>query len=333
MRTNITSKINNIKIPQSRRIFYSFLIAFIFWFFIKSEDSYLVTQKIPLVARNLQEQKTYKEEVPDYIFVTMKGSGRSFIWLTFFENFYDDYKAILDLSSIADEYNFDLNNYYRDNPTKIVLPTSLDLEFIEVVSPRNIVINLDQYLVKKVPIKSQFLVSTEAGYVQVGNPLFSPDSISIGGPQEVVKNIEFVNTKNDTFFKLNASVKNEFPIINPNKLVDFDPKKVEGYINIQPISETIVTSIPVNLINKPNDVEVFVNPSTVSLTIIGGLDQVANTLPEDILVTIDFREWRPEKQFYSPKIDIPNNLFKWENLSPNNLEILVVDREEPIKDN
>jgi len=333
MKTNITSKINNIKIPQSRRIFYSFLIAFIFWFFIKSEDSYLVTQKIPLVARNLQEQKTYKEEVPDYIFVTMKGSGRSFIWLTFFENFYDDYKAILDLSSIADEYNFDLNNYYRDNPTKIVLPTSLDLEFIEVVSPRNIVINLDQYLVKKVPIKSQFLVSTEAGYVQVGNPLFSPDSISIGGPQEVVKNIEFVNTKNDTFFKLNASVKNEFPIINPNKLVDFDPKKVEGYINIQPISETIVTSIPVNLINKPNDVEVFVNPSTVSLTIIGGLDQVANTLPEDILVTIDFREWRPEKQFYSPKIDIPNNLFKWENLSPNNLEILVVDREEPIKDN
>ena len=333
MKTNITSKINNIKIPQSRRIFYSFLIAFIFWFFIKSEDSYLVTQKIPLVARNLQEQKTYKEEVPDYIFVTMKGSGRSFIWLTFFENFYDDYKAIIDLSSIADEYNFDLNNYYRDNPTKIVLPTSLDLEFIEVVSPRNIVINLDQYLVKKVPIKSQFLVSTEAGYVQVGNPLFSPDSISIGGPQEVVKNIEFVNTKNDTFFKLNASVKNEFPIINPNKLVDFDPKKVEGYINIQPISETIVTSIPVNLINKPNDVEVFVNPSTVSLTIIGGLDQVANTLPEDILVTIDFREWRPEKQFYSPKIDIPNNLFKWENLSPNNLEILVVDREEPIKDN
>ena len=333
MKTNITSKINNIKIPQSRRIFYSFLIAFIFWFFIKSEDSYLVTQKIPLVARNLQEQKTYKEEVPDYIFVTMKGSGRSFIWLTFFENFYDDYKAILDLSSIADEYNFDLNNYYRDNPTKIVLPTSLDLEFIEVVSPRNIVINLDQYLVKKVPIKSQFLVSTEAGYVQVGSPLFSPDSISIGGPQEVVKNIEFVNTKNDTFFKLNASVKNEFPIINPNKLVDFDPKKVEGYINIQPISETIVSSIPVNLINKPNDVEVFVNPSTVSLTIIGGLDQVANTLPEDILVTIDFREWRPEKQFYSPKIDIPNNLFKWENLSPNNLEILVVDREEPIKDN
>ena len=333
MKTNITSKINNIKIPQSRRIFYSFLIAFIFWFFIKSEDNYLVSQKIPLVARNLQEQKTYKEEVPDHIIVTMRGSGRSFIWLTLFENFYDDYRAILDLSSIADEYNFDLNNYYRENPTKIVLPTSLDLEFIEVVSPRNIIINLDQYLVKKVPIKSQLLVSTEPGYVQVGDPLFSPDSISIGGPQEIVNDIEFVKTEKDTFLNLNVSVEDDLFIINPSKLVDFDPKKVGGYINIQPISETIITSIPVNLINKPNNVEVFVNPSTVSLTIVGGLNQVANTLPQDILVTIDFRDWRPDKQFYSPKIDIPNNLFKWENLSPNNLEILVVDREEPIKEN
>jgi len=333
MKTNITSKINNIKIPQSRRIFYSFLIAFIFWFFIKSEDNYLVSQKIPLVARNLQEQKTYKEEVPDHIIVTMRGSGRSFIWLTLFENFYDDYRAILDLSSIADEYNFDLNNYYRENPTKIVLPTSLDLEFIEVVSPRNIIINLDQYLVKKVPIKSQLLVSTEPGYVQVGDPLFSPDSISIGGPQEIVNGIEFVKTEKDTFLNLNVSLEDDLFIINPNKLVDFDPKKVGGYINIQPISETIITSIPVNLINKPNNVEVFVNPSTVSLTIVGGLNQVANTLPQDILVTIDFRDWRPDKQFYSPKIDIPNNLFKWENLSPNNLEILVVDREEPIKEN
>jgi len=330
MKTNITKKINNIKIPQSKRIFYSFLIAFIFWFFIKSEDSYLVTQKIPLVARNLQEQKTYKEEVPDHIVVTMRGSGRSFIWLTMFENFYDDYKAIIDLSSIADEYNFDLNNYYRENPTKIVLPTSLDLEFIEVVSPRNIIINLDQYLVKKVPIKSQLIISTDPGYVQVGNPLFSPDSVSIGGPQEVVNSIEFVKTEKDTFLNLNVSLEDDLLIINPNKLVDFDPKKVEGYINVQPISETIITSIPVNLINKPNDVEVFVNPSTVSLTIIGGLNQVANTLPEDILVTIDFRDWRPDKQFYSPKIIIPNNLFKWENLSPNNLEILVVDREKPI---
>ena len=295
-----------------------------FWFFIKSEDTYSVTTSIPLVARNLQEQKTYKEEVPESIIVSLKGSGRAFIWLRFFDNFYEDYKAVIDLSSIADEYNFELDQYYKNNPEKIVLPTSLDLEFVEVISPRNIKINLDQYLVKKVPIMSEIMVTTSAGYIQVGE-VFSPDSISIGGPQEIVDTIDFVKTQKDTLVDLVSSVESEFLIINPDRVVDFDPKKVKGFINIQPISETIVTGIPVKLINKPNDINVFVNPATVSLTIVGGLDQIAKIGSTDIEVLINFeKSWSADKQFYSPEVKIPDSILEWKDLSPNNLEILVI---------
>ncbi|MDG1268969.1 MAG: CdaR family protein [Candidatus Marinimicrobia bacterium] len=310
---------------QIKRLLYSFVIAFIFWFFIKSEDTYSVTTSIPLVARNLQEQKTYKEEVPESIIVTLKGSGRAFIWLRFFDNFYEDYKAVIDLSSIADEYNFELDQYYKNNPEKIVLPESLELEFVEVISPRSIKINLDQYLVKKVPIKSEVIVSTAPGYIQVGEEVFSPDSISIGGPQEIVDTINFVKTQKDTLVNLVSSIESEFLIINPDRVVDFDPKKVEGFINIQPISETIVTGIPVKLINKPNDINVFVNPATVSLTIVGGLDQIASIVSTDIEVLINFeKSWSPDKQFYSPEVRIPDSILEWKDLSPNNLEILVI---------
>ena len=209
----------------------------------------------------------------------------------------------------------------------------MGLQFVEVVSPKNIVINLDQYLVKKVPIQSQVFISTESGYIQVGDENFIPNSINIGGPQEIVNSIKFVKTQKDTLLNLMASIEKELSIINPNKLVDFDPKKVQGYINIQPITEENVTSIPVQLLNKPDDVEVFVKPNQVSLTVVGGLDAVANILPEDIVVTIDFKDWNVKKQFYSPSVKIPDSISKWENLTPNNLEILVVDREEPIKEN
>jgi hypothetical protein len=114
-------------------------------------------------------------------------------------------------------------------------------------------------------------------------------------------------------------------ILNPDKLVDFDPKKVQGFIDVQPISETIVTGIPVKLINKPNDINVFVNPATVSLTIVGGLNQIASIISTDIEVFIDFeKSWTPEKQFYSPKVKIPDSIMEWKDLSPNNLEILVI---------
>ena len=313
-----------INTTKFKRIAYSFVIAFVFWFFIKSEESYTVNVDIPLVARNLQEQKTYKEEVPESIFVTLKGSGRSFIWLRLFSNFYsDDFKSVIDLSSITDEYNFQLDSYYKENPEKIVLPSSLDLEFVEVLSPRNIQIKLQRYMVKKVPIQSQILVSTEPGYIALEG-VFTPDSISIGGPEEAVNDIDFVYTEKDTLSNLVASLNGSWTIVNPNKLVSFDPKKVDGLINVQPISETIVTSIPVQLINKPADVNVFVNPATVSLTIVGGLEQIANIVPEDIDVIINFDYWNSDKQFYSPSIKLPEYLIEWKDLSPNNLEILVI---------
>ena len=313
-----------INTTKFKRIAYSFVIAFVFWFFIKSEDTYTVNLDIPLVARNLQEQKTYKEEVPESIFVTLKGTGRSFIWLRVFNNFYgDDFKAVIDLSSITDEYNFELDSYYKENPEKIVLPSSLDLQFVEVLNPRNVQIKLQRYMVKKVPIESQILVSTEPGYIALGGQ-FSPDSISIGGPEEAVNKIDFVFTEKDTLLDLIASVNGNWSILNPNKLVSFDPKKVDALIDVQPISETIVTGIPVELINKPNDVNVFVNPATVSLTIVGGLKQITNILPEDIDVIIDFDLWNSEKQFYSPTIKLPDYLIEWKDLSPNNLEILVI---------
>ena len=313
-----------INTSKFKRIAYSFVIAFIFWFFIKSEDTYTVNLDIPLVARNLQEQKTYKEEVPESIFVTLKGTGRSFIWLRVFNNFYgDDFKAVIDLSSITDEYNFELDSYYKENPEKIVLPSSLDLQFVEVLNPRNVQIKLQRYMVKKVPIESQILASTEPGYIAVGGQ-FSPDSISIGGPEEAVNEIDFVFTEKDTLLGLIASVNGNWSILNPNKLVSFDPKKVDAFIDVQPISETIITGIPVELVNKPNDVNVFVNPATVSLTIVGGLKQITNILPEDIDVIIDFDLWNSEKQFYSPTIKLPDYLIEWKDLSPNNLEILVI---------
>ena len=313
-----------INTTKFKRIAYSFVIAFVFWFFIKSEDTYTVNLDIPLVARNLQEQKTYKEEVPESIFVTLKGTGRSFIWLRVFNNFYgDDFKAVIDLSSITDEYNFELDSYYKENPEKIVLPSSLDLQFVEVLNPRNVQIKLQRYMVKKVPIESQILVFTEPGYIALSEQ-FSPDSISIGGPEEAVNQIDFVLTEKDTLIDLVASLNGNWSILNPNKLVSFDPKKVNALIDVQPISETIITGIPVELINKPNDVNVFVNPATVSLTIVGGLKQITNILPEDIDVIIDFDLWNSEKQFYSPTIKLPDYLIEWKDLSPNNLEILVI---------
>ena len=36
------------------------------------------------------------------------------------------------------------------------------------------------------------------------------------------------------------------------------------------------------------------------------------------------KSWKVDKQFYSPEIKIPDTIMEWKDLSPNNLEILVI---------
>ena len=64
----------------------------------------------------------------------------------------------------------------------------------------------------------------------------------IGGPEEAVNDIDFVLTEKDTLTGLISSINGSWIILNPNKLVSFDPKKIDGLVNVQPISETIFSA-------------------------------------------------------------------------------------------
>ena len=49
-------------------------------------------------------------------------------------------------------FSFISNIIDDENPENIVLLSSLDLQFVEVLNPRNVQIKLQRYMVKKVPI-------------------------------------------------------------------------------------------------------------------------------------------------------------------------------------
>ena len=73
--------------------------------------------------------------------------------------------------------------------------------------------------------------------------------------------------------------------------------------------------------NIPEKIRVFPSPQTVSLTVIGGVNQISNLNPTDIKVIVDFNDWSHLKQFYEPKVSIPKNLLDWRDISPKNVEI------------
>ncbi len=307
--------------------FGAFGLAVLLWVFVVSDNQYSMVLNIPIEARNLSAKKALKEEVPEFAQVRFSGTGRALFKAMLLKDFFEDYKLVLDLNRISEEYDFNLNEYFKEYPQKVVLPPSLELSYIEVVYPSDVHISLDEYLVKTVPIIPDILVNTVSGYVQVDKIHLSPAEIDIAGPKELMQSIQSVNTVRDTIQNASAPVDKTILIEKERKIIEYSLDEVQIAIDVQAISERIITEVPVKIVNVNPRYRVFVNPRTVSLTLIGGVNRISEIYPEDIFIYIDFdKSWNTTKQFYSPTVVMPNDILEWRDLSPRNVE-LVVTRE------
>jgi len=310
-----TSFFKNIAFPVG-----AFFLAMLLWLFVISGDQYTMMLDLPIEARNLNSQKTYLEEVPGYASVILKGKGRDLFKSYILKN-YSEFKLVLDLDGISQEYEFILNDYFEENPRKVVIPPSYNVSFIEVVYPNRIKIRLDEVMEKRVPVISNIWSMVKDGYTQIGNTQFDPDSLTITGPRVELDKINEVYTARDTLLNLTKSNKGIIDLISQNRLINYSQKNVNYTFNIQQISERIIVDIPVKVINKVKGIRVFPSPQTVSLTVVGGVAQIADIRPIDISVIVDFKSWKLEKNFYTPKISVPFNILNWKDLSPRTIEL------------
>ena len=132
--------------------FGAFGLAVLLWLFVVSENEHTLTVEIPIEARNLPAKHALKEEVPKFAKVNLKGTGRGLFKTIILKNFISDFKLILDLERISEEYVFILNEYFERYPQKVVIPSNFEVSYIEVVYPSSINISLDEYKEKNINV-------------------------------------------------------------------------------------------------------------------------------------------------------------------------------------
>ena len=295
-------------------------LALLLWIFVVSQNEYTIILDLPIEARNLNVQKAHKEEVPPSASVRLRGTGRDLFKSLLLKNF-GGFKLVLDLEGISKEYEFVLNDYFEKFPQKVVLPLNYNLSFVEVVYPNRIKISLDDYSSKSVPIISNLHIKPAPGFLLVGNQIIRPEKIDIAGPKKELALINHIETIYDTINGLTSFYSGEIKLQSLGRLIKYSTNNVEISLDIQNISERIIADVPVIVVNIPDKIRVFPSPQTVSLTVIGGVNQISNLNPTDIKVIVDFNDWSHLKQFYEPKVSIPKNLLDWRDISPKNVEI------------
>ena len=300
-------------------LFFSALL----WLFVISERTYSYVIEVPIEIRNIKEGKTLKRPVPLSANVRFQATGGAFLKTLLLKPFYD-FKLVLDLERISTDYDFYLNDYYEKHSQKVVIPAAFDLKFVEVIWPESVQISMGDYDKKTVRVVPDLNVFPASGFIQVGTIEVTPESIELSGSKEIIRSVDSVHTEVREFLNPDVPIHATIPLnLDFEGVVESSHPDVDVFINIQGIGERIISEVPVKVLNRPEGYRVFPNPSTVSLTVTGGVDFISGLEPSDIEVTIDYRSKQKNQMYYQPTVRVPEDVLEWEDLSPQNIEVAV----------
>ena len=304
--------------------FGAFILAISLWLFVISNNTYNMVLDMPIEARNLSAQHALNKEVPKVARVRLKGKGRSLFKTYILKSFFSSFKLVIDLERISQEYSFILNDYFERYPQKISIPSNFDVQYVEIVYPNSIQISLDEYKEKIVDVVVNANISPAPGYTLVGNSQIIPRKVKIAGPKDIIEKINTVNTIEYVLNEIDNEIQTKMILKNITEdIIELTPKEVLFKQKIEVISERIISEIPVQLKNAIDEVQVFLSPQTVSLTVVGGIDFISSLNPKDININVDFSKWKSSVKFYPIQVETPNDIIKWMDLSPQNIELIV----------
>jgi YbbR domain-containing protein len=291
----------------------SFIFALAIWIYVSLSQSYSLDLTIPLEIKTGKSQ-ALTEDIPSDIDLTIKGKGWDLLSVLISR----DLKYTLDLSKIKKDSKIATEQLIGE---RLNLKPELSLAS---VNPDTIDVQFDRILEKTVPIRNNIKVNLREGYGIVGKPKLTPDSIRISGAASIVSRVKFIPTETRIFDEVNNSITGTIALKDtlPNTL-KYDIRFVDFRYNIQLSAEKTIEEVVVGVSDVPEDKEVLLIPPKVSVSVRGGVDQLAKIAPSDISATVSFETIEVDTLgFVVPEIAIPDetNLLKSE---PQKLQYII----------
>ena len=277
----------------------SFIFSVFIWLYINLSQNYVIDLSVPLNVK-LSTRQALGSELPASIDITVKGRGWDLISLRLSKN---------------PSYNLDLTNYKRDTKLSTLQEMRNLLNIPNTISvinifPDTLEITFDNLTEKMVKVKNNITVIPKEGYVVIGNPRITPDSLRITGATSVLSRIKYLPTEYAMLDNINSNITKTVKIKDTlHSIIRIEPKQVTVAFNIELAAEKELDGVNVLITGVPEDKDVVIIPSKIKLTFRGGIEQLSNISGEKISVQVDFKSIEKDSTGYvTPNIEMPDNL-------------------------
>lgn len=306
-------------------------LAILLWFFSISTSRFEADVSFPLEIRNIRAGKTLSEEAPRTATLRFRGTGRALAKL-FLLKPVSELKVVLDLDRVQRRHVFYLNDYLRSNPQRIVIAIvgmKENLDFVEVVRPDSIPIVLGDYTEKSVAVRPQVTIDIASGHTQVGPLVITPARVTVRGVVEAVASVDIIRTMRQSYQDVTSALEFTVGLLHPDpgKVLDISPVNVTIRADVQSLGERRLENVRVRIINAPANLNVFVSPSTLAITVIGGVNLLTEEDSTLVQLIVDYRaQFSSTDPFVEPQVTLHPYLVRSSDVVPRKLELISTRR-------
>jgi len=294
----------------------SFVFGLALWMYINLNSSYSIDLIIPVEIQSSKSQ-ALSEEIPNSIDVTVRGKGWDLISLMISK----DLKYSLDISKLKKDTRIISEQFVNER-----LNLQPNLSVIKI-NPDTISISFDKVSGKTIPVKNNIVVNLREGYSIIGDPVLTPDSVSITGSSYLVNKIKSIQTESKYFNNVNSDIAGVIKLKDTlSNIIKINPSQISFYYKVELSAEKSFEDVAVNIINIPEDKEVLLIPPKVSLSVRGGVEQLSQISMSDINVNVEFNLIESDTLgFIIPEVNIPEelNLLK---IEPQKLQYIIKNK-------
>lgn len=298
-----------------------FLLSLVFasalWLYISLNLSYSLDVSIPIEILTTKSQ-ALTEEIPNTIDVKVKGKGWDLLNILISK----DLKYSLDISKLKKDSKIITEQFVNER-----LNLQQSVSILEI-NPDTISINFDKVFEKLVPLKNNIVLNLKEGYSIVGNPVLIPDSVKLQGASYLLNKIKFIPTEAKVINNVNSDIQGVVNIKDTlSNLIKVDLKQVNFRYKIQLSAEKNLEDLLINVLNVPLDKEVLLIPPKLNVSLRGGVEQLSQISPSDVIVNVEFGKLENDTLgFVIPDLIIPNetSLLK---IEPQKLQYIIKSKQ------
>ncbi len=258
------------------------VIGVFVWMFAKGEEVADRTFQIPLVLRNMPEEVTTVERPVETVEVVLTGDNSELFKL----GLWGEPRAVVDMSEAVPDRDFRVVL----SPANIVVPRDARVSVTEIRSPKTLDLEMDDLVRERLPIVPVIEGNLAEGYYILGRPIALPDSVTVFGPEGIVRELDGVSTVPLMIEGRRSRVEATRPIAFEEGLnLNAVPREVRVVVEVEGTEVVTLEGVPVALEHEPGFEVASISPEVLRLELAGPEHIVTRVSAEDVNAVVDAR--------------------------------------------